>query len=113
MALPSGSEIRVQIAALQSAAGAISLAGETARLGEGRVRAAGNAAGAFGGEPVGDAFSGACARGGSALHGIAEALDQLANNTSAAAQGYVVTDEGAMPSSFGLHGVFQERHRAP
>jgi uncharacterized protein YukE len=109
MALPTGSEIRVQIAALQSAAGAIAVAGETARLGEGRARAAAGAAGAFGGEPVGDSFAGACARGASALHSIAAALDQLADNTSAAAQGYVVTDEGAMPSSFGLHGVFQLR----
>jgi uncharacterized protein YukE len=113
MALPSSSEIRVQIAALQSAAGAISVAAETARLGEGRARAAGNAAGAFGGEPAGDAFSAACARGAGALGSIADALDQLSNNTSAAAHGYVVTDEGAMPSSFGLHGVFQERHRSP
>jgi hypothetical protein len=85
MSLPSASEIRVQIAALQSAAGAISVAAETARLGEARTRAAGNAAGAFGGEPVGDSFSGACARGAGALHSVASALDQLANNTSAAA----------------------------
>jgi uncharacterized protein YukE len=113
MPLPSGSEIRVQIAALQSAAGAISVAAETARLGQGRARAAANAGGAFGGEPAGEAFAGACGRGASALEGIAEALDQLASNTSAAAQGYVVTDEGAMPSSFGLHGVFQLKQGGP
>jgi len=55
----------------------------------------------FGGEPAGEAFASACGRGASALEAIGEALEGLSTNTAAAAHGYVVTDQGAIPSEFG------------
>jgi uncharacterized protein YukE len=108
-------QIMVQIAALQSAAGAIFLAADTARFATGRIRSASSAGEAFGGEPAGAAFTGACARVIQAAGSIGDCLDQLATNTSAASQGYIVTDEGAMPSSFGMHGglAWHQRHDSP
>jgi len=99
--------IVVQVGALRAGASLISNAGLTAQLGETMVRSAGSDVGAFGGEPVGAAFSGACARGGDALGSITDALGQLATNTAAAAEGYVVTDNGAIPSAFGLNGAMR------
>ena len=103
--MASVGEIRVQVAALEAAAAIISNAGVGAELAASQIGAAGSDGGAFGGEPAGAAFTGACARGASAVRSIAGALDQLALNTAAAAEGYVVTDEGVIPSSFGLFDV--------
>ena len=99
--------------ALRAAAGLIATAGDSAGMAEGRVRMAGSNAAAFGGEPAGESFSGACTRAASSLGTIADAMQQLANNTAAAAEGYVVTDQGAIPSSFGLHGVSMLDQRGP
>lgn len=98
-------EIRVQVAALESAAAIIANASIGAELAARQIRGAGQSGGAFGGEPAGAAFTGACTRGASAVESISAALEQLAINTAAAAEGYVVTDQGAIPSSFGLFEV--------
>jgi uncharacterized protein YukE len=97
--------IRVEVAALQAAAGVIADASDSARFATGRIRTASEDTGAFGGEPAGEAFLGACTRAIGAVEAIGDVLDQLSTNTSAAAMGYLVTDEGAIPSSFGLHGA--------
>jgi len=99
MAWSEGS-LRVQVGALNAGAALISTAGGSAQLAEARVRDAGST-GDFGGEPAGEAFTSACARGASALGAIAEALEGLSTNTAAAAAGYVMTDQGAIPSEFG------------
>lgn len=99
--------IRVQVGALQAGASLFQNAGATAQLGATMVRSAGADAGAFGGEPVGAAFSGACSRGGDALGSISDALTQLSRNTAAAGEGYVMTDRGAIPSEFGLSRGFE------
>ena len=96
----SDETLRVQVGALNAGASLISTAGGTVELAGGRVRGAAAVAD-FGGEPAGDAFLSACSRGGSALEAIVEALEGLSTNTAAAAQGYVVTDRGAIPSGFG------------
>lgn len=107
MAWDPGS-IRVQTTALTAAASVISTAGASARLAEGRARTADAATGAFGGEPAGEAFGGACMRAISALGSIGDTLDGLATSTAAAAEGYVVTDQGAMVSKFGQLGGVAE-----
>lgn len=99
MAWGEGS-LRVQVGALNAGASLIATAGATAQLAEAQARDAASVAD-FGGEPAGEAFVSACARGASALGAIAEALEGLSTNTAAAAAGYVMTDQGAIPSEFG------------
>lgn len=107
MAWDEGS-LRVQVGALKAGASLIATAGGTVELAEGQVRDADSVAD-FGGEAAGEAFASACTRGASALGSIAEALGGLSTNTAAAAAGYVLTDEGAIPSEFGSalsrHGI--------
>lgn len=105
--------IQVQVAALESAASIIANASIEADLAAGQIRSAGGSAGAFGGEPAGDAFTSACTRGASAVSSIADALEQLAVNTAAAAEGYVITDQGAIPTSFGLFDVKRLKQGGP
>lgn len=89
--------IQVEAGALRTAAGLIADAGVTASAAQAVIRQAGNS-GDFGGEPAGAAFSSACDRAASAVGTIVGTIDQLAVNTGAAAEGYVVTDVGAFPS---------------
>jgi hypothetical protein len=91
--------IKADIAALQAASGMIAVAGATALEAQRDADAAAGGAGAFGGEPAGAAFGSMCERASDALGSIASTLDELSNNTAAAAAGYVVTDNGAIPSS--------------
>ena len=105
--------IRVQVGALEAAASLIATSGGSAQIAQNMVEGAGADSGAFGGEPAGAAFSSACARGADGLGSISEALSQLSFNTGAAAQGYVVTDRGAIPSEFGTSRGFQDMKGGP
>ena len=97
--------IKADIAALQAASGMIAVAGATALEAKGDVDDAAGGAGAFGGEPAGAAFESMCARASEAMGTIAQTLDELSNNTAAAAAGYHVTDNGAIPSGMRIaHG---------
>lgn len=77
----------------------IAVAGTTVAEAKGQVDAASSTGGAFGGEPAGAAFDSMCGRASDAVASISDTLGQLASNTAAAAQGYIVTDRGAIPSS--------------
>jgi uncharacterized protein YukE len=91
--------IKADIAALQAASGMIAVAGATAIEAQSEANAAAGGSGAFGGEPAGAAFEAMCTRAAGAMGEIATTLDQLSTNTAAAAQGYHLTDVGAVPSS--------------
>lgn len=93
----SDQTIAVESSVLGAAAGRIAQAGSRIRDGQSAVRRA--AGTSFGGEPIEAAFSSMCARALSALGEISDTLDQLATNTAAAAEGYISTDHGVMPSS--------------
>jgi uncharacterized protein YukE len=98
--MTSAGTIKAETAALQTAAGMIAVAGGTMQDAVGRVDAATSVgSGAFGGEPAGAAFDSMAGRASDALQSIANVLGDLATNTAAAAQGYIVTDQGAIPSS--------------
>jgi len=91
------SKIAVQTGALQSAAGAISLAADQARNGRSIIARADG--GGFGGEPISASYEGMQERALKAAAEIAGTTEQLAANTGAAVYGYIVTDRAAIPSS--------------
>jgi len=91
-------KIKVETGALQAAAGVISVAASETDEGR-RLVARTDGSGAFGGEPIGGAFSAMRERALKAAGEIVDATNALAANTAAAAYGYIVTDHGAIPSS--------------
>jgi uncharacterized protein YukE len=99
--------IQVETGALRAAAGVFAVSGLAMRDAEGEIRAAGSVGlGSFGGELPGAAFDGMIGRALSAMSSIADAADQLATNTAAAAEGYYLTDIGAIPSGLRIaHGA--------
>lgn len=93
-------KIMVETVALEAAAGVIATAAGEAQEGRNVIaRAAGAGSGAFGGEPIGAAFSAMAERALTAASAIVDTTNQLASNTGAAVYGYIVTDKGAIPSS--------------
>jgi hypothetical protein len=59
---------------------------------------AGAQSGAFGGEPIEAVYSAMCTRAGVAMGEIASTMQQLSQNVAAASVGYLVTDQGILPT---------------
>jgi hypothetical protein len=82
------------------AAAALTISVNAGSVGDARsaAQSASGAAGAFGGEPIGAAFLDMCSRAQDATSALQATMESLARNTAAAATGYLVTDQGVVPT---------------
>jgi hypothetical protein len=82
------------------AAAALVIDGTASAVGDARSAAASAAgqAGAFEGEPIGGAFMAMCARAQGATAELEQTMRSLSRNVAAAAVGYLVTDQGIVPT---------------
>jgi hypothetical protein len=62
------------------------------------AQSASGAAGAFGGEPIGSAFMDMCSRAQTATQALHTTMQELSHNVAAASVGYLVTDQGIVPT---------------
>ena len=62
------------------------------------AQSASAAAGAFGGEPIGAAFLDMCSRAQTATQALQTTMESLSHNVAAASVGYLVTDQGVVPT---------------
>jgi hypothetical protein len=96
----AGGTIRVTSDALGIAAVRISASADAVERALGKLSQASGEEGSFGGEAAGGAFGTMCGRARSALGEIQSTAQELSTNTGAAAQGYLVTDQGVIHTSF-------------
>ena len=82
------------------AAAALTISATAASVGDAHsaAQSASGAAGAFGGEPIGAAFIDMCSRAQQATQALQTTIESLSKNTAAAATGYLVTDQGVVPT---------------
>ena len=82
------------------AAAALAISGNAGTVGEAKsaAQSAAGAAGAFGGEPIGGAFIDMCTRGQTAMDQLQTTMESLSRNVAAASVGYLVTDQGIVPT---------------
>jgi len=92
------SSFTVSTPALAAAALTISANAGSVNDANSAARSASAAAGAFGGEPIGAAFLDMCSRAEGATQALQTTMESLARNTAAAATGYLVTDQGVVPT---------------
>jgi uncharacterized protein YukE len=83
------------------AAAAITIETTAATVGNARSAAssAAGAAGAFGGESIGGAFTSMCSRAQQATEELETVMHSLSRNVASAAVGYLVTDQGIVPTN--------------
>ncbi len=89
--------IQVQTPELALAASVIGRLGGSTHSAEGEVASALGEGGAFGGEPVGDAFLSMCVQAQRAVAELGQTVDELSRNVAMAALGYLNTDQGVIP----------------
>lgn len=99
----AGGTIRVTSDALALAAVRISTSADAVERALAKLSQAAGEEPSFGGEQAGGAFAGTCVRARSALGEIQSTSQQLSTNTAAAAEGYLVTDQGVIPGGFAKH----------
>jgi excreted virulence factor EspC (type VII ESX diderm) len=92
-------QIQVQTPELAVAAMAIGRLSSEIDAARSAVSSAEGQAGAFGGEPIGEAFANMCSAASSATAQYGDTISQLSRNVLAASYGYVSTDEGVIPVS--------------
>jgi hypothetical protein len=82
------------------AAAALAISANAYRVGDAKTAAqsASGAAGSFGGEPIGGAFIDMCTRAQDAMDALQTTMDSLSRNVAAASVGYLVTDQGVVPT---------------
>jgi hypothetical protein len=82
------------------AAAALAISGKAASAGDAHsaAQSAAGAAGAFGGEPIGGAFIDMCSRAQDATAALQTTMESLSKNVAAASVGYLVTDQGIVPT---------------
>ena len=64
---------------------------------EAALAASPSSQGAFGSEPIGDAFAVMCGNAQQAMEELAQTVGMLSRNVAAAGVGYLVTDQGIVP----------------
>ncbi len=92
-------QISVKTPELAIAAGVIGQLAPTCNSARGSVRSAAGETGAFGGESVGDAFSGLCDQAAQSVTTLGALVEELSRNVAMAGLGYVKTDMGVLPLS--------------
>jgi hypothetical protein len=82
------------------AAAALAISGNAGSVGEAKsaAQSAAGSAGSFGGEPIGGAFINMCTRAQSAMDELQTTMESLSRNVAAASVGYLVTDQGIVPT---------------
>ena len=93
------SSFTVHTPALAAAAMTISTTAASVSSARSAAASASGQAGAFGGEPIGGAFSAMCSRAQQATGELEQTMRSLSGNVAAAAVGYLVTDQGIVPTS--------------
>jgi hypothetical protein len=81
------------------AAAAVAIEATGAYVGSAGAAASSGQQGAFGAEPIGDAFAGMCVRAQQATAELQQTIGMLSRNVAAAAAGYLVTDRGIVAMS--------------
>jgi uncharacterized protein YukE len=92
------SSFTVHTPALAAAALAISANAGTVGSAKSAAASAAGSAGSFGGEPIGAAFSDMCSRAQEAMEALETTMQSLSHNVAAASVGYLVTDQGVVPT---------------
>jgi hypothetical protein len=82
------------------AAAALTIQATAGSVNEARTQAASAAgqAGGFGSEPIAGAFSAMCTRAQMATQELEDTMNSLSRNVAAASVGYLVTDQGIVPT---------------
>ena len=82
------------------AAAALAISANAGSVGDAKTAAgsAAGAAGSFGGESIGGAFSDLCTRAQDAMGSLEATMNSLSRNVAAASVGYLVTDQGVVPT---------------
>jgi hypothetical protein len=83
------------------AAAALAISGNARNVGDARSAAASAAgsAGSFGGEPIQASFTDMCTRAQDAAQALETTMQSLSHNVAAASVGYLVTDQGIVPTN--------------
>jgi uncharacterized protein YukE len=89
----------VKTPALAAAALTIDATTGSVRSAQSAASSASGQSGAFGGEPIGGAFDSMCTRAQAAIRELEQTMQSLSRNVAAAAVGYLVTDQGIVPTS--------------
>ena len=92
------SSFTVHTPALAAAALTISVNADSVSAAKSAAQSASGAAGSFGGEPIGGAFSDMCVRAQDAMNTLQTTMESLSRNVAAASVGYLVTDQGVVPT---------------
>ena len=92
------SSFTVHTPALAAAALAISANANSVGDANSAAQSASGAAGSFGGEPIGAAFIDMCIRAQEATQALQTTMQSLSHNVAAASVGYLVTDQGIVPT---------------
>jgi hypothetical protein len=92
------SSFTVHTPALAAAALAISATAGNVGDAKSAAQSAAGSAGSFGGEPIGAAFIDMCARARGAADELQTTMESLSRNVAAASVGYLVTDQGIVPT---------------
>lgn len=92
------SSLTVNTPALAAAALAISANATSVGDAQSAAQSASAAFGAFGGEPIGAAFLDMCTRAQTATGALQTTMESLSRNVAAASVGYLVTDQGVVPT---------------
>ncbi|HEY3728698.1 MAG TPA: hypothetical protein VGL51_16090 [Solirubrobacteraceae bacterium] len=92
------STFSVKTPALAAAAVTIDATTGSIRSAQSAVSSASGQAGAFGGEPIGAAFDAMCGRAQAATGELEQTMQELSRNVAAASVGYLVTDQGIVPT---------------
>ncbi len=93
------SSFTVHTPALAAAALAISANANSVGDANNAAAAASGAAGSFGGEPIQAVFSDMCIRAQTATQALQTTMQSLSHNVAAASVGYLVTDQGIVPTT--------------
>lgn len=93
------SSFTVKTPALAAAAVTISATAGSVTSAHSAAASAAGQAGGFGGEPIAGAFTSMCSRAQAATNELEQTMRSLSGNVAAAAVGYLVTDQGIVPTS--------------